>query len=1150
MKIRLINVSLMFKKRLLKIVMKTFIFFLCTTIFAMSPNNVVSQNSKIKVDKDTVLTVDEIFDLIMQQTDYKFFYEEGIFNDFPKVALKKGTIRTSKLLKKSLSQGDLDVSVTSKNAILIKQKPKVSVIIPQQQVSGKVVDALGVPLPGVSIIIQGTTTGTQTDFDGNYTLAANQGDVLEFSYLGMATQTITVGAEATINVTLQEDTAQLEEVVIVGYGQRSRKTLAGSIGQISGDVLEERPVTNVLNGLQGTIPGLTITRSQGRPGGEGYNLNIRGLNSLNGGNTPLVLIDGVEGDINLINPNDIKTVTVLKDASAAIYGARAAGGVLLITTKTGRKNTVPKITYSSNYAINRRSNLLERVNLRQWVEMDWEAKLAGGSNAQFAAGGANTTLEEALAKVDAGADPDNFRSNLYLFYKPVNWESALFDDGVQQSHNVSISGGGENSDYQASVGFVRTDGILKNAWDSNERLNFRFNHGYNIGERLRIETKISYDRNRNLESIWGARSIFESYVAHFVFFPIYTRDDPSKHFSQWGFRNPRKIAEKDEGKITRVNENLRGNFLLNYKITNDLTLRSQVGLNRSIGNSTAFANISQVYDYDGNITQTYRQRNSLSEATSQSTYKNYTAYLDYHKVFADKHDVSVTAGASHEENESTGFNALRRDFTQTEVLNLDLGSTDTQENGAFGSHWAIDSYFGRLTYIFNSKYIAEVNYRRDGTSVFSPDQRWGDFGGVSLSWLASEENFIKNLNVFDHLKVRVSQGTTGNQNLNSGNLYDYIALIDIGGQYPFGDGEQAQSASERRIVSQSRTWEDLKTTNIGIDFAFFNSKLSGTFDVFKKENDNMLLGVNLPSVLGGAPPSQNIGSLETKGFELSLNWKNNISDDFSYSIGAVLSDNINKLVDLDGRDFLDLADGDGENRSSSVREGYALGTIFGWVWDGIIQNQVELNEYKKLEGVPQDIQIGDSRYKDVNGDGKLSVFDDEGNDADIINLGTNVARYNFAINLAANYKNWDFSTFIQGVGKRTIFYEGNFALPFRSPWWQPLKRFYGNTWTSDNPTAKYPRLTTGGIRFYNYRPSENTKVSGAYARFKNITLGYTLSGSVTEKIGIDNLRLYFSGEDLFTIDAVDGGYDAENTNGSHTNYPFTKRYSLGLTLTF
>ncbi len=1024
------------------------------------------------------------------------------------------------------------------------------IVQPQQAISGTVQDSDGIPLAGATVLEKGTRNGSQTNFDGKFQITVtNQNAVLVISYVGFITQEIQVNQQSNITVTLAEDIAALDEVVVVGYGsgRETRKTVAGAVAQISGDVVEERPITNVLNGLQGAIPGVVINRNSGQPGREGYDIQIRGVNSLNGGNAPLVLIDGIEGSLDRLNPNDIKNVTILKDAAAAIYGTRAAGGVLLVTTKKGKKGSAPQTTYTTSYSINRLSNLPSVIGLREWVELEWEAKLAAGALPTFAING--DTLEEALAKVDAGAPAELYGGggSDYLYYQGApDWDKILFDDGIIESHNLSVSGGGEHSDYYSSFGFTKTDGILKSsAWDGDERINMRLNYNTDISKRLRLETKLNYERGRTVTQ-GGPRTrdyVFSVRNRVFQFFPLRTRNGEN-FLGQWGFDNPANFINKDLSKATDESQSLTTNLKLRYEVFDDLTITGQAGLTQNNSESTNFNDVLPLYNYDNTQTgfASLFNRTRYGIGSGKSTYRNYTAFFNYNKEIGDKHVFDLTGGASHEETESRSIGANVSDLSQLELLGLSFGDQETILANDSGFHWAIKSFFGRLKYVYNSKYILEANFRRDGTSVFAPNQRWGNFGGGFLVWIASEEDFIKNLNVFDNLKFRASIGTVGNQNFDPDNFrafYDYIPLINIGGAYPFGNDVRGQSATEAGIVSQERTWENIKTTNFGIDFAFFESKLSGSFDYYIKDNKNMLLGVNLPSVLGGRPPSKNIGALETKGFELQLNWTDRISDDFSYNITANLSDNTNVLTDLDGRDQI-----------GSVREGYPLGTVWGWVWDGIIQNQVELNEYLKLDGVPGGVGIGDARYKDVNGDGVLSSIDADGNDADVVNLGTNAARYSFAATIGLNYKNWDFSTFVQGVAKRTIFYTDEFSVPFSQPWWQPLERFRGNTWRPDRPNAKYPRLTTGPTRFYNYRTSENNKVSGAYARFKNITLGYSLPNNVIEKVGISSLRLYFSGEDLFTIDAVDGGYDAENTNGSSAFYPFTKRYSLGLTLTF
>ena len=1099
------------------------------------------------------VSLSQAFSDLERKTQFKFTYHHNKVDDKVTVNFNAANTSLGKVLmfiSENARLGfqrindNIHVSRKSKKGQALTEKFPGQLLL-EKEISGTVTDENGVGLPGVSVLIKGTTQGTVTDVDGNYLLSVpDDATTLVFSYVGYLQEEADIGGKTIIDLQMVPDISTLAEIVVVGYGTQERKTVAGAVGQISGEILEERPITNAINGLQGTVPGLTITRSSGQPGNEGYSLNIRGLSSVNSGNSPLVLIDGVEGDLNLLNPNDIESVSVLKDASAAIYGARAAGGVILVKTKSGGNGQPLKVSYTANFSINEVSNLLDRVDLRQWVEMDWEAKTNAGANPQFFDPNVgNSTLEDVIAKIDAGADPDQILGTAFLFYNEPNWNDQVFNNGSQQFHNINVSGGSKSSRYNVSVGYQDTKGIFRDAYDNSRRVNVRLNYGFDISDKLKFDTRISYINQKTESPGVGADVVLDQLNKIFTWFPVRTQS--GQFLTQWGFGNPRQLLEKEVGKITGMSEVLRANITGSYEIIDGLSVNGQLAFDRNIKTDDSLVNIVPRYSYNDIQEGFSVNRSRASRGLSERDYANLTGYIDYKKIIADVHEVSITAGASHEQNNIEFFSAERLDFTQNELFTLNLGDAGQQFNNAGASDWAIRSFFGRATYIYNSRYVVELNFRRDGTSVFSPLQRWGNFGGYSLAWRASEERFVDDLGIFDDLKVRFSQGTTGNQSLDpeNQNLYDYIALINFGEPYPFGDGVQSQSASERAIVSQNRTWEDIKTTNIGLDFAVLDSRLSGSFDWFKKENNNMLLEVNLPSVLGGDAPAQNIGSLETRGFELSLTWADRTNSGISYSITGILSDNRNTLTDLDGRNLVELG-------LNEIREGYALNTYFGYEFDGIIQTEEALNAYKQLDGVPANLEIGDARYRDLNGDGRISLVDNEGNDADIVNLGDNTPRYSYALNASIGYKGFDLSVFLQGVAERTIFYTDQWRFPFTSPWWQPLERFYGNTWSPENTVAKYPRLTTGSQRHWNYEPSANTRINGAYMRVKNITFGYTLPESLLAGVGIENARIFFSGEDLFTIDDVDGGYDAENTDGEADFYPFTKRYSFGLTVNF
>uniref|UniRef100_UPI003216C7B7 SusC/RagA family TonB-linked outer membrane protein n=1 Tax=uncultured Draconibacterium sp. TaxID=1573823 RepID=UPI003216C7B7 len=1032
---------------------------------------------------------------------------------------------------------ETEVAVSSND----EQEELLEDVAQQKGVTGKITDNQGLPLPGVTVVVKGTTNGTVTNPEGEFSLSdISVENTLVFSFVGMLTQEIVVGSQTQIDVTMQVDAIGIEEVVAIGYGTKTIKTTTGAVAQISGEMLESRPITNTVAGLQGLIPGLTINRSSGQPGKENFSLQVRGISSLSGGgNAPLVLIDGVEGDINNLNPSDIKSTTVLKDASAAIYGARAAGGVVLITTKTGQKNQELKVNYNGGYSLNKPSNFIDLVNMQQFADMDIAANEAVGNTSDWADPVRYQKILDGITEPEARWGEND--PNRLWFYMP-DWNKALYEDyGSQQNHSLSITGGGERSDYAVSVGYTTVDGILKDAYDSSDRINIRLNYGFEITKKLRLETKMSYENKETVQPVWGSETIVHHVVDRFHWLPIYNKN--GDYLTQWGFQNPRQLADKDAGKHTEQLHNLTSNVTLIYDIIDGLKANAQFGYNKGFINTDSYANKLPQLAWEGQNVGWSRRTNYAAVDRNQADYKNFTGYLDYRKQFSDKHMLSIMIGGSHEKTKKDFVSAWREDYTQTEIWTLNMGDSDKQFNDQSAYHWAISSMFARMAYSFNSKYNVEFNYRRDGSSIFHEDVRWGNFGGGALSWRASEETFIKNLGLFDNLKVRLSRGTSGNQDFNEDNqnFYDYIALINIGGQYPFGNTERAPGAWERGMVTNTRTWENVTTTNVGIDFAILNARLFGSFDVYKKKNKDMLLGVNLPSVLGGSPPALNIGSLETKGFELSLGWKEN-KGDFSYSILATLDDNSNELTNLDG---IDLAAYGQRNR-----QGYAAGTYFGLPFDGMIQNQEELDAYKQLEGVPGDIGIGDVRFKDLNGDGKISAVDADGKDADIVDLGTNASRYNYTLNLSAKYKNFDFSAFLQGVGKRTVFHSGDFRFPWVWPWRTPLQRFYGNTWTPENPDAQYPRLTHGDIRYWNYQPSELNKIDASYLRLKNITVGYTIPKHLTDKVGVDNLRVYFSGEDLLTFDHVDGGYDAENTKGGANAYPFMKKYAFGLSLTF
>lgn len=1004
-------------------------------------------------------------------------------------------------------------------------------------VTGTVTDEKG-PLQGVNVLVKGSQSGTQTDAKGNFSIQAAQGDTLTFSSVGFATQEIKISSATALKVVMISDVKALENVVVIGYGTKRKENLTGAVSTVTSQVLQSRPITNTLAGIQGEVPGLTIQRSTGQPGAESYDLNVRGASSTNGGNSPLVLIDGVTGNLDLLNPDDIESISVLKDASASIYGARAAGGVMLVTTKRGKKGT-PLITYNGNAAVTKMSGMMESPNTYQFALMENEANIHNGAAPMY--------TPELLEKIKNN-DPTPISHPLYggwmLFFTSTDWINAVIENGYQQKHNLNVSGGGNNSAYYLSGGYSKQYGVIRYAPDNNERYNLRLNYDYDFSKRIRLETKIAFeDQKRTDIGGIGSSWLITEAIFGMPNHPVYTQSG-EKFFAQGGWGNA--VAQAKEGATATFDtRDINANFKLIVDIFKGLKLNLQSGIVHTWQDNTDIAKAVPLYTWDESSIAYYTIANpdqaSLTKSSYRTTYRNFTGYLEYNKRFNNRHDFNLMAGASHEENDYDWFSASRDHFTTGEVWSLNLGGTENIWNNGGGNHWALSSLFSRLSYIYNNKYMLEANLRYDGSSRFVSNSRWGFFPGVSVGWRLSQEDFIKNLNVFNDLKLRASYGQTGNQE--GVGLYDYLQLINIGGSYPFGPGLQAQSASLAGMVSLNRTWETLITRNIGIDATMLSNKLNFSFDYFIKRNKNMLIPVTYPSVLGAIPPYSNSGELKTWGFETSVGWNDNIGK-IHYSAKLILSDAQNKVIDYGGADTYVL----GLNTLKywwypHVREGDPLDAYYGYVFEGVIRDEKTLTPYKQLEGVPSDIKVGDAMFKDLNGDGKIDPIND------VVRLGTLTPRYNFGFNLNVNYKNFDLGVFAQGTAKRTIFREGDYAIPWSAWWRQPPLFYYNQTWNEDRPNAPYPELSFGSINYWNYQPSTLQKINAAYIRLKNLQVGYTLPSSLMKKLTITKARVYFSGQDIWERHHVKGGWDPEGSV-SGFNYPFQRFYSVGIDVIF
>lgn len=1170
MKTKLINGRFLFGKRLLKIVMKTFIFLLCTTIFALSPSNAVSQNSKVKIDKDMVLTVDEVFDLIMDQTDYKFFYEEGIFKDLPKVALKKGTIRTSKLLNQSLSQGNLDIAVTSNNAIIIKEKTQNN---QQLVVSGTITDENAQPLAGASIIEKGTTNGAQADFDGKFNITVtNASSVLEISYLGYTTQDIVVGDQTTINVVLKEATSALDEVVVVGYGTQKKVNLTGAVGYVSSEVLEDVPIANTTEGLQGLLPGLNLNFSSGEPG-RSASINIRGWNGLGAKQGPLVLVDGAVGNIDYLNPQDIESVSVLKDAaSAAIYGARAANGVILVTTKKGKKGKT-RVDLSTTISFNRPGNMPKMLSSSQHIEAMQET----GFNWVFT-GSPSVTMDDWLNFVKLHEqDPVNNPSililkdweNRHLFVANTDWAGALVkDQAMQQKHDFSISGGNDNITYRASLGYLEQEGVFKVGEDKYRRINANLSLNAKTNKWLEFDFLLRYSNlYKDEPNQYGSQEAWHNLYRMPTWRPI--KNDMNRVWTWDAASNQYVITEQtpsnryvwDNNPIAYIDEGGRDIYKTNdfvmaisptIKISDKLKLKGDFLYN---------PNFYQNNWYWKTITfEIWKQDHLANYVTAPSRYNqahtnrfhfNINTYAEYENTFG-KHYVKGMVGYNQEWRE---WESTRGTYVNILKPDQPYVATGDPEAGLGADHWAVRGGFFRANYIYDDKYLLEVNGRYDGTSRFPKEYRFGFFPSFSLGWRASQEQFMDfSENWLSDLKFRFSYGELGNQNIGLHAFESVLNTSDRIGITINGTRPNGISLPGGLPASPNVTWETSKTTNYGVDMAFLNNRLSTSFDYFVKDVEDLLTQPtnNFPNLIGASVPSINFASIRSKGWELNVNWRDNIDDDFSYRIGVNVSDFTGEVTKVDNPT---------NSLNASFYEGQVLGEIWGYETEGIFQSDAEAevawqggtNDQSAL--APIQWQAGDIKYKDLNGDGVIDRGDlTTDNPGDLRVIGNSSPRYRFGIDASAEYKNFDFRMFWQGVGKRNFVPSRTEFFPLSSRY-ENIQEWQLDYWTPENPDAYFPRaqVENGG---YNKVTQTRFLQNAKYIRLKNVTIGYTLPKDILDKMGVDRFRIYVSGQNLWESHGLYGPHmDPEGTDGywgagTGKTYPFQRTYALGLNVSF
>ena len=1017
----------------------------------------------------------------------------------------------------------------------------------QERVTGTVTDASG-PVIGATVMQKGTTNGTITDMDGKFSLdGVKKGDVIQITYIGYIMQEITYTGKP-IKVTLVEDSKKLDEVVVVGYATVKKANLTGAVSAVDSKVLEDRPIINLGQGLQGTIPNLNITTS-GQPG-KGSTYNVRGETSINGG-SPLVLVDGVEMDPNLINPQDVASVSVLKDAaSASIYGARAAYGVILITTKTGKKNMPTQVSLDASISFNSPTTRPSYMNSMEYANwMNAANNLTNGRDL-FSA----DEMEHITAYFNDPAnnspvfvttDPNswqygNCQAGKYAYCGNTDWMKEMYKKSYPlQQYNVNISGGSDKATYYTSVGYTDQGSLLRHGDEGFRKFNMVNNINYDINNWLNISMKTSYIRTE-LSGIVQDGVHGEAWIGNDTQ-PLMPVKHPDGNWAgQGNYTNFAAVLDEMGSRKTTKND-FWNTLALKLTPLKGMTINMDYTFNYYAEHNKNHIKSFNEYGVDGNFLQVfqYSKPNGVYEGQNNDTYNAFNFFGDYERTFG-KHYFKVMAGYNQETKHTRSFYAQREKLISNDLPSMGSATGDKYVGNSDDS-WATRSGFFRVNYTYADRYLLELNGRYDLSSKFPKHDRAVFNPSFSVGWKLSEESWFKNPTngFFDELKIRGSYGSLANQALDNG-WHSYLSTYGTGTMSYIMGGVQNQYVSPGGLVSTSITWEKVTQWDLGLDFAILNNRLQGTFDYYQRSTTGMLgAGKVLPGVLGTSEPEENAADMVTRGWELSLSWNDRLDNGFHYSASFNLSDTQAEITKFDNPT---------KSLSSSYYEGQILGDIWGYE-STLFQSQAEIDaapDQSQLDGGIKKVP-GDIKFINQNGDNVINNGENTvDNPGDMKIIGNNKARFRYGFNISADWKGVDFGIFFQGVGKRDLMLPATFKWQYGSQWQVPVAAAQ-DYWREDNTSAYYPvaRFNGGSALGQN---QTRYLLNAAYLRLKSVSVGYTIPQTLTQQWGIQKCRIYFSGENLLTFKHTPEGFDPELDNPY--KYPQQKSLSVGINVTF
>lgn len=1085
-------------------VMKLTLFLCMMTIFQLFATETHSQMTKLTLKLEDVKISDALKE-IENQSEFFFLYSPKLIDVEKKVDVdaKKESIKD---ILSDIFDEKVKFTVYDRQIIISPgDMTALSDALQQQQkVTGTVTDKTGAPLPGVNVVVTGITQGTITDIAGKYSIDIPQGaKSLTFSFIGMEPQEISIGTLTQINVTMVESAIGLDEVVVIGYGTQKKVNLTGSVVTIDASSLENRPVTNVSTALQGLVTGATIIQNSGQPGKDMASIRIRGIGTLNNAN-PMYVVDGmVVQSVDDIDPNDIESISILKDAaSASIYGSRASNGVVLLTTKKG-SNKVATLKYDAYFGWQKPIGLVENLPSWEFAQQYNQGRINIGQSAIYSA--------QEIEKFKNGSDPDN--------YPNTDWIGMFYKNGFQQSHRAELSGGSENTTYLFSLGYFDQGGIFDHA-------NFkRYNARTNITtkfNKITVGLNLAFTYGNTTEPInsWSGDLYQIIHQIHSLApFVPYKYSNGYYGYSLNG--NP--LAWMDLGSIR--NEQYRkthgiGNIA--YEPIKGLKLQEIVGYEFTGSSDETFVKDIQYYNWKTGDPTLYQGPNYQTDTRQDYQMISLQTLVTYNKTFG-RHTIGALAGFSQEYSRTDWNSSYRKGFLSNELWEINAGSPDGQAAGGSAYELALRSYFGRISYDFDNKYLLEANIRYDGTSRLAKSHQWGAFPSFSAGWRIINEPFMENLkNVVSDLKIRAGWGILGNQNIG---VYPFQSVLSAA-NYDFG-GKVNQGVALTTGFNKNIKWESSKTTNIGVDLGLFSNQFTLSTDVYQRITYDILTVLPLPITFGLAPPYQNAGEVVNKGIEFQLGY-NLTRGDWKFDILVNASYNKNEISNLKNNGIR-IWQSDG---CSFLQEGYPIDSYGGYVAEGLFRTLEDLNSSAVIDRTQAG--LGDIKYKDLNNDGIINAEDREF-------LGSWVPKWIFGSTLGASWKGFDIQLFFQGAAKFKKYYT-----------YSTLTTMFRDYYDKDtNPNGSFPRPLAGWpLNDCLKYPSSFWIVNGSYLRLKNMQVGYTIPARVYKFVGISKAKIYYSGQNLLTFSVLRKGWDPEAPKYGSSYYSQVQTNTFGLSITF